>query len=165
MWLGRSFQLCFTKNDPDRSPPKLFLRSVRSLCLRWGHYTQYAPPIAHTYSNGSCINALNNTQRWGKFVVTSASWALACTYPSLADQKFLRMPRNYKLLQVILQYTTLLGSMTFLSMVSIIQALNPFSWVPTHLPQPSKVRFILDAFEDLIDWILKRHINSLSSLR
>ena len=55
--------------------------------------------------------------------------------------------------------------MTFLSMVSAIHALIPFSWVSTHLPRPSKVRFIIDALEDLIERLLKRHINSLGPLR
>ena len=59
----------------------------------------------------------------------------------------------------------LLGSISFLSMVSTIQALIPFNQVPTHLPQPLKVRFILDALKDLIDRLLKHHINSLGLLR
>ena len=75
------------------------------------------------------------------------------------------MPRFYELLQVVLQYTTLLGSMTFLSMVSAIQALIPSNGVSTHFSRPLKVRLILNTFEDLIDKLLKRHINSLGPLR
>ena len=81
--------------------------------------------------------------------------------PLLGQPQILTNARLYELLQVILQHTKLLSSMTFLSMVSVIQALIPFSRVPTHLPRPSKVRFILNVLEDLIDKLLKRHINFL----
>ena len=111
------------------------------------------------------MNDLNNSQGQGKCVVTSVSRALACTYPFLFDHKFLQMPRFYKLLQVVLQHTALLGSMTFLSMVSAIQALIPSSWVPTHLSRPPKVRLILNTLKDLIDRLLKCRINSLGCIK
>ena len=44
------------------------------------------------------------------------------------------MPHLYKLLQMVFQYTTLLGIMTFLFMVGVVQALIPSSQVFTHFP-------------------------------
>lgn len=97
-------------------------------------------------------------------VVTSVSRALACTYRFLVDHKFLQMPRFCELLQMVIQYTALLGSMTFLSMVNAIQALIPPGRVSTHFSRPPKVRLILNTLEDLIDKLLKRHINSFGLL-
>ena len=71
------------------------------------------------------------------------------------------MPCLYKLLQVILQCTTLLDSMTLLSVVSTVQTLIPSGQAPAHLPRPSEVRLILNMLKDLVDELFEGRINTL----
>ena len=74
------------------------------------------------------------------------------------------MPSLYKLLQVVLQHTTLLSSMAFLYMISTVQALIPCGQFSAHLSWLMKLRLILNTLKDLVDRLLKSHINALGLL-
>ena len=65
-----------------------------------------------------------------------------CHVTSLLDHKLLQMPGLYELFQMILENSTLFGGMTFLSRICAILVLIPPRWVPSHLTQPLKLRFV-----------------------
>lgn len=71
------------------------------------------------------------------------------------------MPCLHKLLQMIFQHTTSLGSVALLLVVRAIQALIPSSWVSNHLPQLSKIRLILNALKDPVDGFFEGDISTL----
>ena len=69
------------------------------------------------------------------------------------------MPGLHKLLQIILEHSTLFNGMTLLSVICVVRALVPPGWVPSHLTQPMKVRFILYPFQNLVNRLLECHVN------
>ena len=70
--------------------------------------------------------------------------ALPRTLVPLVHHKLLKISGLYQLLEMILQYLTLLGSMALIPVVSIVQVLIPLIWVTSHLVRPLEVWLVLN---------------------
>ena len=64
----------------------------------------------------------------------------------------------HKLPQMVFQHLTLLGRMSFVSVVSTIQVLISPRGIPSHLVWLPKERLVLNSIYDLVHWLLECHI-------
>ena len=70
--------------------------------------------------------------------------------PLLADHVLPKMPNSDKLLQVIFEHPTLFGVVPLVLVIRTMQNLVPFDWIPTHLSEPSEIRFMLCSLQNLV---------------
>ena len=59
---------------------------------------------------------------------------------------------------MVFQYSTLLGCMSFVPVVSTIQILIFSRGIPSHLVRPSEEWLVLNPIYDLVHWLLERHV-------
>ena len=64
----------------------------------------------------------------------------------------------HKLPQMVFQYSTLLGCMHFIPVVSTIQVLISPRGIPSHLFRPPEERLVFNLIYDLVHWLLERYI-------